>query len=514
LRGSWAPQSVSCSLMNGGALHIADRERLNINGSLSDTRSRLGQFMTPGPIAELMASLIRTQRRDIRILDPGAGVGSLTAASVDKLVSRRKPPRSISVTCLEVDERLCARLERTLRACRERCEAARVEFEYDLRHEDFILAECDAGTGLLSASDERYDLVVMNPPYRKINVDSTERSYLRQLHIETSNLYSAFMLLGARRLADGGEFISISPRSFCNGPYFRPFRLELLDLLDIRQLHSFESRNEAFKGDSVLQENLIVYGRRSRDQSERVQISTTLFDGSTRDRLVTAEGVWRSDDPDAVIHLCADDEVDAVARQLNALPNLLADLGITASTGRVVDFRARGHLRQEPGPGTAPLVFPLHVREGGVCWPIESARKPNAIDMNDETERLFVPRGHYVLIRRFSAKEERRRVVAALYDPGQINADRIGFDNKLNYLHKDGRGLDPQLARGLVVYLNSTMLDDYFRTFSGHTQVNATDLRRLPFPTEDALRALGNAPSLFEQSSVDEAAMALFQTDS
>jgi len=497
--------------MNGMALHLAERERLDINGSLTDTRSRLGQFMTPAPIAEFLASFVRCRRKTIRILDPGAGVGSLTAAVIDRLLTRATPPRTISATCFEIDERLCTRLARTLEACRERCEAAGVSFEFHIRHADFIEAECEVGRGLFSPRQDLYDVVVMNPPYRKINGDSLERSRLRELDIETSNLYSAFMLLGARRLADRGEFVSINPRSFCNGPYFRPFRLELLDLLDIRQLHSFESRNEAFKDDAVLQENLVVYGRRSERQSVHVRVSTTLAGGEVRDRTVAAEDVWRPDDPEAVIHIYADDEVDALARRLTSLPNSLADLGLTASTGRVVDFRARQHLRQDPEPGTAPLIFPLHVRDGGVQWPSSNARKPNAIDINDETRRLLVPRGHYVLIRRFSAKEERRRVVAALYDPDQLDADLIGFDNKLNYLHRDGGGLDADLARGLVVYLNSTMLDDYFRTFSGHTQVNATDLRRLPFPSAAELRKLGTSSSLFEQKAVDAASLKLIQ---
>lgn len=496
------------------ALQIADAQRVDVNGSLADTRSRLGQFMTPAGIARLMAGLIRTRRNTVRVLDPGAGVGSLTAAAVDRLLSQARPPKAIAVTCFEIDQRLCARLERTMRACISRCKSAGVTFTYDIQNVDFISFESDLRRGLFSPSEEEYDLVIMNPPYRKINGDSAERSRLRALGVETANLYSAFMLLGARRLARGGEFISINPRSFCNGPYFRSFRVELLSLLDIKRLHSFESRNEAFKGDSVLQENLIVYGRRSVHQSESIQVSTTLADGSVQTRSVNATDVWRAEDTEAVIHLVADDNLEAAARCLLALPNMLSDLGVTASTGRVVDFRARDHLRQEAGPNTAPLIFPLHVREGGVRWPIANARKPNAIEINDQTERLFVPRGDYVLVRRFSAKEERRRVVAAHYDSTQIGAARIGFDNKLNYLHKNGQGLDRELARGLVVYLNSTILDDYFRTFSGHTQVNATDLRRLPFPCEDDLRELGRSPSLFVQDAVDAASMAVLHPSS
>jgi adenine-specific DNA-methyltransferase len=42
-----------------------------------------------------------------------------------------------------------------------------------------------------------------------------------------------------------------------------------------------------------------------------------------------------------------------------------------------------------------------------------------------------------------------------------------------------------------MVFLNSTALDEYFRTFNGHTQVNATDLKQIKYPSRDVLMALG-----------------------
>jgi adenine-specific DNA-methyltransferase len=41
--------------------------------------------------------------------------------------------------------------------------------------------------------------------------------------------------------------------------------------------------------------------------------------------------------------------------------------------------------------------------------------------------------------------------------------------------------------------LNSTLVDTYFRQFNGHTQVNATDLRSLKYPSRARLEKLGKA---------------------
>lgn len=123
-------------------------------------------------------------------------------------------------------------------------------------------------------------------------------------------------------------------------------------------------------------------------------------------------------------------------------------------------------------------------------WPMPSSRKPNALKNCPGSADLLIPAGFYVLTRRFTAKEERRRIVAALYDPADVAPGPVGFENHLNYFHDNGRGLDRELALGLRAFLDSSLIDLYFRQFSGHTQVNAGDLRRLRYPSADQLRRL------------------------
>ena len=192
---------------------------------------------------------------------------------------------------------------------------------------------------------------------------------------------------------------------------------------------------------------------------------------------------------------------------MSRLPASLADLDITVSTGRVVDFRAKEHLRKEPGKGTAPLIYPAHFDNGLVKWPNQTTRKPNAILADRHTDDLLVPPGIYVLTKRFSAKEERRRIVAALYDSREVADGPVGFENHLNYFHTSGNGLPRRLAVGLCLFLNSTLVDTYFRQFSGHTQVNATDLQSLRYPDIAQLTQLAETapPDVSDQDRVDEA---------
>ncbi|MGH9564763.1 MAG: BsuBI/PstI family type II restriction endonuclease, partial [Candidatus Angelobacter sp.] len=148
-------------------------------------------------------------------------------------------------------------------------------------------------------------------------------------------------------------------------------------------------------------------------------------------------------------------------------------------------------LRACPDAQTVPLIYPLNFTNGFVEWPKPSGKKAQAMALLPGAEELLVPRGTYVLVKRFSSKEETRRVVAAVYDASRIDAGQVGFENHLNYFHRKGKGLPENLAKGLAAFLNSTLVDLFFRQFSGHTQVNATDLRSLKYPTRSQVEALG-----------------------
>ncbi len=351
--------------------------------------------------------------------------------------------------------------------------------------------------------------VILNPPYKKINGATQIHRILRSAGIETSNLYAAFVWLSACLTCPGGEIVAITPRSFCNGPYFRRFRKALLGLVDFRQIHTFESRREAFADDSVLQENVIFHGIRSEHRQGTVKISVSRGRdfGDMRVREVPFRDVVVPDDPDTFIHLAERDDGRQAMEWIAQLGATLPELDLDVSTGRVVDFRAREFLRKDPEPGTVPLIYPCHFEDGFVRWPLQGAKKPNAIVSSDRTESLLVPTGYYVLTKRFTAKEERRRIVGVIYDPTRMDARLVGFENHLNYFHSRGRGLPPDLARGLAVFLNSSLLDRYFRLFSGHTQVNATDLRKMRYPSREQMVRLGQEvkTSLPDQQSIDSA---------
>ena len=472
-------------------------------------RVQMGQFLTPGPVATFMAGMFECKRPLVRILDPGAGTGSLSAAFVLAMCQRLQRPSAIALTAYELDPLLVGYLRETLDRCRAACEETGISFEGRLVPHDFLEAGASTFAGDLFATGERerFDCAILNPPYRKIRTESRERKLLRSIGLETTNLYAGFLAVTARFLAPYGEMVAITPRSFCNGPYFEPFRRFILREMRFRRVHVFDSRGTAFADDKVLQENVVFHAVKTKDTDRDVVVSASIGPGEAglRMRTIKHDELVHPRDRHAFIHIVPDRDGEFVRHRIGSLKASLSDLGLTVSTGRVVDFRARELLRAQPGRGTVPLIYPCHLQDGLVEWPNGKTRKPNALAVGPGAEDLLVPEGYYVLTKRFSTKEERRRVVAAVYDPTRVPAAQVAFENHLNYYHAQGSGLPAMVAKGLAAFLNSTLVDTYFRQFSGHTQVNASDLRALHYPELTTLIAIGKriGKSVLPQEGLD-----------
>ncbi len=249
------------------------------NATLSDTRKRqgeLGQFLTPAPVANFMASLFGPLPKVVRLLDAGAGAGALTAAFVSRLCHKKDVVRAIEATLFELDPFIQGALSKTMQDCEHRCAEAGIRFTFTIHKTDFIHdMSALLMRNLFATTPPAFNVAITNPPYRKIGIDSAERRALSSAGIETSNLYTGFIALIQKLLIPTGQIVGITPQSFCNGPYFRLFREEFLRNMELRRLHVFESRNAAFRDDSVLQENIIFHAVKGRAQPRELVVSSS-----------------------------------------------------------------------------------------------------------------------------------------------------------------------------------------------------------------------------------------------
>ncbi|MHB1708752.1 MAG: BsuBI/PstI family type II restriction endonuclease [Thermoplasmataceae archaeon] len=457
------------------------------------TKEKLEQYFTPPSVARLMASLFEFKLEEVRILDPDAGSGILFTACVNRILMGEHKPRSISITAFEIDSSLKEDLEFSMEVCRKACNEAGVQFSGQLKMEDFIESSVRR-LGLYSGERGVFTHIITNPPYKKLNTGSYTYRLLKNVGKTSPNLYTAFLSMAEIYLVENGQLVSITPRSFCNGVYFRHFREVFLSTMHFSVIHLFSSRTKAFSIEGVLQESVIIKWIKSSKSLGSVRISSSEGpdDAVATERIVSEEDIVALDDEERIIKIVQDSNEDAIRKLIDGLPCKLKDLGLKVSTGPVVDFRTSDRISREKLPNSVPLIQPECVYFSGyVKWEPSTMKKSPYIEVTGDTEKILVKDDIYVLVKRFSSNEERKRVVASVYLPMNTYKGLVGIENRVNYIHIDGKGVDLDLAKGLSVYLNSTIVDSFFRQISGHTQVNASDLERLKYPSESILRSLG-----------------------
>ena len=437
-----------------------EKERIShVVKTSSNHKEVLGQYFTPYPIAKFMSSLFPATDKKIKLLDPGAGIGTLSCSFMERILKEKWNTPNIHISAYDIDKDVYEKLKENIATS----SSAFKQSDYEIFSEDFLEKTSFEYTWKIN---ETYTHVIMNPPYKKILTNSKERQSARAFGLETVNLYSAFMGAAISLTEDNGYIVAIVPRSFCNGVYYKPFREFILRNCAIKHIHLFESRNMAFKDEYVLQENIIIMLQKNAKQ-EDVKISYCNDD--------TFVGLSEFSVPFSQILHNGDEEkyFNIPTKQQVRFDNLtvysnLKDLGIKVSTGPIVDFRMKNRL----------------------SWP-QVSKKPNAISKSEEITKQLFSKGFYVLVKRFSTKEEKKRVVASLVTPDDFLNDSIAFENHLNVFHINKTSLPEYVAYGLICWLNSTYIDEKFRLFSGHTQVNATDLRNIPYPNIKKLEELG-----------------------
>lgn len=469
------------------AAHAAGRA-FTLTLSRDEQRSA-GQFMTPPAIARFMARRLVADFDNscARVLEPAAGAGVLAAAVVEELLAKPNRPARIELLLYEMDARLLPMLHRLCAEIEVACERAQVGIETTVECRDFLLSG-------LALSGQPVDglLTIGNPPFFKLNKASDLRAQMHAYAVYGQpNIYGLFMAACARLTPVNGKWCFITPRSWMNGQYFKATRQTLLRHLSIDSLHAFESRRDSFEDDAVLQETVIAWatGRDTRAAGDTILL--TRSHGSvdldaTAIQTLPIERVVANDEH-AMVTLPAPG-----ADPLAALSDTLSSHGLKVSTGPVVAFRAAAHIRERNEPGAVPLLWLQHVGQQQISWPIRKKRE--YIKATSESAWMLVPNAPMVLMRRFSPKEDPRRVTCAAYS-GELPGHLLGLENHLNYIHRPHGRMSLDEVRGLAAYLSCHQVDIHFRALAGSTQVNATELRKLPMPSLAVIEAIGRVVS-------------------
>jgi adenine-specific DNA-methyltransferase len=486
---------------------FADRvSKAYADSATEEHKKGFGQYFTPVAVADYMASLVNQEGPVVNILDPGAGSGVLTCSLCESLIKKNKKIERIHSVNYEIDSKLLPYSELCLNYLKKSLEKEGFEFSFEVRTNDFILENAKrlyAGTGLFPDSEDAFfDVVISNPPYFKISKEDPRAKAARLLVHGQPNIYALFLGVSASLLKLNGELVFITPRSYAAGPYFRLFREKFFSMVKPEVLHLFRARNEAFDRDSILQENVILKARRL-PPNEISSDSLVVISHSEGSKDLTSPKClslplrklvdMRS--RHKVLFIPSSVEEERVIDHVNSWPGNLHKYGMEISTGPIVPFRSNSLI--ETGglvPEThAPLLWMQNVRDKGIEWPLKGIKKQQYVKICRESMPLLIENKNYVLLRRFSAKEDKKRLFAVPYLSECIDSEWLGLENHINYIYRPEGELSKEEALGLSAVLGSEYLDTYFRTFNGNTQVSATEIRSIPLPPLESIRQIGAA---------------------
>ena len=477
-----------------------------------------GQFFTPTQIARLMGSFCMSSKSIIRILDPGCGTGILSCALIEKLVEQSSDIQFIELVVYEIDLDLIPYTRKSLDYLKEWIQEKGLDLSYQLLTTDFVLDNAAALSQekvltlfeTPKAKTADFDLIISNPPYFKLSKDDPRALAAKELVSGQPNIYSIFMGIAARLLSHGGQLVFITPRSFASGNYFRAFRQLFFTTVQIEKIHLFSSRKDTFQRDSVLQETVILHARKEKiDPSRQVYLSSSAGISDINQPAVkyfSSSELLDINSSEKILHLPTSHKEEGILAMASSWVNVLKDFDISISTGPVVSFRAWDYIQNDYENGTvflAPLFWLHNVGKMFLEWPKQAKEKGQYIKIEHGSRSLLIPNKNYILLRRFSTKDDKSRLIAAPYFCNYIKSDYIGVENKVNYIYRKNGHLDRNEVVGLCALLNSELFDTYFQIFNGNVNVSATELREMRFPPLETIKHIGNRIILANDYSLE-----------
>ena len=460
---------------------IVERTKNFMTSVTKAERKKYGQFFTSEKTAQYMAQMFHfdLSHPEITLLDTGAGTGILSASIVWNLIKLGYKGK-ISLVCYENDNQVIPVLIENLEYMRQYA-----NLNYRVITENYITSQHFSGNlNLFELKECKYDYIIGNPPYMKISKDAPEALHMQHICHGTPNLYFLFWAMAINNLKENGELVYIVPRSWTSGAYFERFRKFLFKHSTIQMVHLFVSRDKVFSEDPILQETMIIKIKKTNQRPDSIVItscSTKDFKNLSHFQVPYNTVVAHNN----YVFLPTNKEEADVLTRINGFPNTLKSLQVPMHTGLVVDFREREALKDKAEPDTYPLFYSSHIsKDGQVVWP--TGKSGEYIHTN--RTGLLQSNSNYIFIKRFTSKEEPRRLQCGIYLSSHYPKYKyISTQNNINFI--ECRSLD--MLYGVFALLNSTLYDQYYRILNGSTQVNSSEVNAMPIPSAKTISKIG-----------------------
>lgn len=448
-------------------------------------RSRLGAFYTPPALTKRLLDLASeggVNWSSARILDPASGGGAFLLEAASRIRNSLKGSEPAFVLAqlgnrlsgFELDPYAASLSQMALEI-----------YLSDLskssgRAIPTFVKVCNT---LEEMPSETFDLVVGNPPYGRVTLNSAQRSqYARGLYGH-ANLYGIFTDIALRWTKPGGVIAYLTPTSMLGGQYYSALRQLLADEAPPISIDFVHARKGVFE--DVLQETLLALYKKGGDK-QRFQVHYLNVDSELEARLTKNGKVALPRDLSAPwLAPRHPSHIDLITAA-EALPSRLADWGYEVSTGPLVWNRFKSQMRDKTSRNVYPLIWAEAVTADGQFIFRAEKRNHAPFFKPESGDSWLVVDKSCVLVQRTTAKEQPRRLIATELPQKFIDLHRgVVVENHLNMVRARH---EPKVSPAVVAaILNSDIIDQVFRCISGSVAVSAFELESIPLPSVSSM---------------------------
>lgn len=445
--------------------------------NINEIKSK-SQYFTPIEEANKLIEDIEIKKiNTIKILEPACGNGILLIKILEKIIINNENLRKIIIHIYEIEEELLNNIKYLMSIIK----FNHIMFEIKYKNEDF----------LNSINDIKFDYIIMNPPYKKINAKDVPNRLNKFLYGQP-NLYHLFITKALELLDQNGVICIISPKNYLSGRYTEKLRRYIIMNFSIVKIHTFNDRNKYFSN-SITQEVCIVHIKKAHE--DKIIIS------------YNDEGKFVVNKNDIILGndkfiICTPRNIEdyELLGKFKKYPSGTIGEDILVKVGKVVQFRVKGkeiNLKEKEFANYSngiPLIVYRHIRGMEINYrELKDKKQNNAITLvNDgNNTSIIVDNSNYVMIRKNIDKKYDKLIHAISYFK-TLESHKLAIDNSILYLTNKTDSLSVEVVTGLRFILMSKLFDDYYRMINSSHTINVYELENMNFPDIKTIYNIGN----------------------
>lgn len=448
------------------------------------------QFFTPSNIAKKMIETLDLKElknsETIKVLEPAAGCGTLVLHLILHLIDYTNV-KHIKIVAYENEAELFNILNKNLNFLKKYVQSnTDVKITITLKNSNFILDNANLWVNI--QPNDLFDIIISNPPFKKVNQDSEEALVIKELVYGQPNLYVIFIAMSLKLLSSNGIYTVISPRNYLTGEYSQKIRKYVFENYSLCHIHTFDSRN-IFK---LVNQEIIISTFKKRKGSMPVKIS---YNGNFE--LITPfdELIYDSEKFSIIIPT-SNEDLEMFKKFMN-FEYTIEGLGLKISVGPVVQFRNKEYLSTDDYSNSfAPLLIGNDIQNNNTIYYFNRKnnpkRKTHNKSINIKSERM-IENSNYLLFRKVTAKDDKDMIFTAVLQESLFKHNFLGLDNNLLYIHKKDRSekLTLEEVYGLYCYFNSIFFEEYYSLINGTHTINVNDFNNIRIPSIENINIMG-----------------------